>query len=76
MFLGQNGIEFQEKMVENIKMAKTLQLSSMYASYLISKILTFLLKVWIYFSEFFKVHIKGVINWNMRMHACAMRMHM
>ena len=34
--LGQNGIEFHEKMVENIKMAKTLQLRTLYASYLSS----------------------------------------
>ena len=26
-------------------------------------------KIWKSFSEFFKVHIKGVINWKIRMHA-------
>ena len=34
--LGQNGIEFQEKMIENIKMGKTPILRTLYASYLSS----------------------------------------
>ena len=34
--LGQNGIEFQEKMIENIKLGKTLVLRTLHASYLSS----------------------------------------
>ena len=34
--LGHNGIEFQEKMIESIKMGKPLQLCTLYASYLSS----------------------------------------
>ena len=29
------------------------------------------LKIWKHFSEFFKVHIMGLMNWIMRMHVCA-----
>ena len=34
--LGQNGIEFQEKMIKIIKMGKTQKLRTLYASYLSS----------------------------------------
>ena len=35
-FLGQNGVEFQVKMIENIKRGKTMKLRTLCASYLFS----------------------------------------